>query len=202
MGFDLHCPFSNLPAAFRTEFNSVPREIPYLSVGTDVKRRWAARLGPRKGLRAGLVWSGNSAHRQDRSRSVPLEALSSLKDDGVELVSLQKEVRTTDAPSVASLCRWHFGQQLEDFEDTAALISQLDVVISVDTAVAHVAGAVGARVWILLPFVADWRWMQGRCDSPWYPTARLFRQTERGQWSDPIQTVREELRVLKRAGKW
>jgi tetratricopeptide (TPR) repeat protein len=202
LGFDLHCPFSNLPAAFRTHLDSIPRDVPYLSVDAESKRRWAARLGARRGLRAGLVWSGNPAHRQDASRSIPLEALSPLKDQGVEFVSLQKEVRPSDVHWVATLCRWNLGDDLQDFGDTAALISQLDVVISVDTSVAHVAGALGARVWILLPFVPDWRWMQGRRDSPWYPTARLFRQSVRGQWGEPIQAVHEELMALKRVGKW
>ena len=202
IAFDLHCPFSNLPAALRAEPDSIPRDIPYLSVGAEIKRRWAARLGRRRVLRVGLAWSGNPNHRQDRNRSVPLEALRALKDCSVEFVSLQREVRASDASCVASLCQWHFGEELRNFEDTAALISQLDVVVSVDTAVAHLAGALGARIWILLPFVPDWRWMLGRRDTPWYPTARLFRQTVRGQWSEPIQAVREELKALKRVGKW
>jgi tetratricopeptide (TPR) repeat protein len=198
--FDLQCPFSNLPAAFGTDLKSVPASIPYLRVDEGAKRRWADRLGQRGGPRAGLVWSGNLGHRQDRSRSIPLALLDRLKQTGVEFVSLQKEVRSSDAFAVSLLCSWHFGAELVDFSDTAAVISQLDIVISVDTAVAHLAGALGAPVWILLPFVADWRWMTARNDSPWYPTARFFRQTTRGQWDAPIESVRHALLNLVSKG--
>jgi hypothetical protein len=198
--FDFHCPFSNLPAALRTNIVSIPRSVPYLAADDEKRRRWAERLGPRQRLRVGLVWSGNPSHKQDSDRSISLEAFTALKDSGIELVSLQREVREADKELMSSVCRWHFGTDLEDFEDTAALISQLDVVVSVDTAVAHLAGALGARVWILLPFVPDWRWMVERTDTPWYPTARLFRQTLRGQWLQPIEAACRELRALKHAG--
>lgn len=194
--FDLHCPFSDLPGAFRATLETIPRAIPYLRADEDTKRRWARRFG-RRVLRAGLVWSGNSGHQQDGNRSIPLALLERLRDTGVEFVSLQREVRGSDAASI-SLCRWHFGTELSDFSNTAAVISQLDVVISVDTAVAHLAGALGARVWVLLPLVPDWRWLVGRSDSPWYPTARLFRQAVRGQWEPVIEAVREELVGLVR----
>lgn len=193
--FDLHCPFSNLPGAFRADLESIPRTTPYLCTDPERMAFWAKRLGRRAGLRAGLVWSGNPGHQQDRNRSIPLTLLAPLKDTGIEFVSLQKEVRANDVPLIDSLCRWHFDAELSDFSDTAALISQLDIVISVDTAVAHLAGALGVPVWILLPLVPDWRWMISRTDSPWYPTARLFRQTLRGQWDTVIQAVRRELRA-------
>jgi Flp pilus assembly protein TadD len=194
--YDCHCPFSNLPGAFRADLNTIPREIPYLGGDAQSMQCWAQRLGPARALRAGLVWSGNASHRQDRNRSIPLAAFSTLKETGFEFVSLQTEVRESDLQSLSTVCAWHFGADLKDFSDTAAVISQLDVVISVDSAVAHLAGALGARIWVLLPSVPDWRWMLGREDSPWYPTARLFRQSVRARWDGPIDAVRQELHAM------
>jgi hypothetical protein len=191
--FDLHCPLPSLPAALGTELKSIPGHTPYLAPDLDHMHRWATRLEPRRAFRVGLAWSGKPTHRNDANRSIPFADLASLRECGVELISLQKEVRESDAAALTGLCLQHFGADLADFSDTAALISQLDLIISVDTAVTHLAGALGKPVWVLLPLVPDWRWMLNRQDSPWYPTARLFRQTAMGRWDEVIDSVRQEL---------
>ena len=160
---------------------------------------WEAKLGSKDRLRVGLVWSGNPRHRDDIKRSIELNALSSLFDVAATFVSLQTELRAGDAAllrersDIISL-----GQSFENFTDTAALISCLDLVISVDTSVAHLAGALGRPVWILLPFVPDWRWLLDRDDSPWYPTARLFRQTNTRDWHSVVDHVRTALNEFGR----
>jgi len=191
--FDMHCPLLSLPLAFGTLLETIPSTTPYLSVPAPVQD-WEAKLGPKDRLRVGLVWSGNPRHRDDIKRSIELNALSSLFDVAATFVSLQKELRAGDAAllrersDIISL-----GQSFENFADTAALISCLDLVISVDTSVAHLAGALGRPVWILLPFVPDWRWLLDRDDSPWYPTARLFRQDEARAWDNVIARVHAAL---------
>jgi hypothetical protein len=140
------------------------------------------------------VWSGSSGHKNDHNRSLALAEMLPLVADWAEWVSLQKEVRKTDAGLLASRPDiHHLGEQLNDFADTAALVELIDVVVTADTSVAHLAGAMGKAVWILLPFNPDWRWLLDREDSPWYPTARLFRQPAIGDWSSVIDRVREEL---------
>jgi ADP-heptose:LPS heptosyltransferase len=197
--FDLHCPILSLPLAFGTRPDSIPANVPYLHVPAAHSARWRDRLGPRDRPRVGLAWSGSTTLRNDRNRTLALSRLAALRDPRWSLVSLQKEIRETDrvALDIGEPIR-HFGDQLEDLLDTAALIEQLDVVISVDTAVAHLAGALGKPAWILLPFAPDWRWLLDRDDSPWYPTAKLFRQEKPGDW-DPVvaRVAREILRLLK-----
>jgi tetratricopeptide (TPR) repeat protein len=193
---ELHCPLPSLPLAVGTDLQAIPARTPYLSPDHDAASRWGRRLGPSRSLRVGLAWSGNAANRDDQNRSLPLRELAPLGVAGVELVSLQKDVRSTDAADVGRVCAWHFGDEHVDFAETAALISQVDLVISVDTAVAHLAGALGKAVWILLPLVADWRWLLHRRDSPWYPSATLFRQSRGGRWDDVIQAMAADLRRL------
>jgi hypothetical protein len=196
--FDMHCPLPSLPLAFGTRLETIPSTTPYLSVPAPAQG-WEAKLGPKDRLRVGLVWSGNPRHRDDIKRSIELNALSSLFDVAATFVSLQKELRAGDAAllrersDIISL-----GQSFENFADTAALISYLDLVISVDTSVAHLAGALGRPVWILLPFVPDWRWLLDRDDSPWYPTARLFRQTDTRDWHSVVEHVRTALNEFGR----
>ena len=191
--FDLHCSLASLPLAFGTELDSIPSDFPYLSAD-DTGRRWAGRLGSTGKPRIGLVWSGNPKHGNDQNRSLPLETLLPLFDLEAQFVSLQKEVRPDDQimlrerGDILNLAR-----ELESLADTAALIAHLDLVISVDTSVAHLAGALGRPVWILLPYVPDWRWLLNRDDSPWYPTARLFRQTETREYPSVIGLLRREL---------
>jgi ADP-heptose:LPS heptosyltransferase len=159
---------------------------------------WQSRLEGKPRPRIGLVWSGNPGHERDRERSIGLRALVPLLDSvgaDVTFVSLQKDVRAEDAALLRDRADiLDYGDSLEDFSDTAALISQLDLVISVDTSVAHLAGALGKPVWILLTYFPDWRWLLRRDDSPWYPTARLFRQDESRTWDSAIARVRQALR--------
>ena len=196
---DFQCPLMSLPLAFRTHLGSIPAPTRYLRAEHGAKARWADRLSSRLRIpRVGLVWSGRSTHRKDWERSIPLNAVIPLvSQHQVRWISLQKEVRGSDEPCLASTpAILRLGEELVDFADAAALIENLDLVITVDTAVAHLAGAVGKPVWILLPWVADWRWLQGREDSPWYPTARLFRQSAARDWVPVIKRVDDALQSL------
>jgi tetratricopeptide (TPR) repeat protein len=192
--FDVHCPMPSLPLAFATRLETIPVQTPYLAAPPDRIAQWRARL-PAGTLRVGLVWSGNPRHKNDRSRSLPFDLLALLTTvAGIDFVSLQKEPRPADAEALARSDNvLDLGPALQDFGDTAAVISVLDLVISVDTSIAHVAGALGKPVWIMLPSRVDWRWLLDREDSPWYPTARLFRQRRAGDWPDVIARVRQEL---------
>lgn len=197
--FDLHCPLLSLPLAFKTEVETIPASIPYLAAPAEHRDRWQTRLPPAR-ARAGFVWSGSSTHKNDANRSIPLARLAQLfAHPAVQCVSLQSELRNADRDALRDLPNLiHLGDGLGDFADTAAIISLLDVVISVDTAVAHLAGALGKPVMILLPHAADFRWMRGRADTPWYPTARLLRQPAFGDWDGVIDRVRDELRPFPR----
>ncbi|NOZ67881.1 MAG: tetratricopeptide repeat protein [Deferribacteres bacterium] len=184
----------NLPAVFGTTIDRIPADIPYLSVDRYAAEQWKHRINSRA-FKVGLVWAGNPEHRNDRNRSCRLrdfEPLAALP--GIEFFSLQKGV-TGDSPP-ASLHLVDITKYLGDFHDTAAVIENLDLVISVDTAVAHLAGALGRPVWTLLPFVPDWRWMLKREDTPWYPTMRLFRQERHGEWAPVMKKVAGELEKI------
>ena len=192
--FDYHCPLMSLPVAFQTDLSSIPATIPYLHSDPSRVAAWETKLGPRTKPRVGLVWSGSNSIRND-PRSVALEQALSLVSDQAEWISLQKEVRPADAALLAANPRVrHFGDELNDFGDTAALVQSMDIVVTVDTSVAHLAGAMGKPVWILLPFnSALWTWMLEREDSAWYPTARLFRQPRIGDWASVLGRVEENL---------
>ncbi len=192
--FDLHCPLLSLPLVFGTRLESIPSAIPYLRATPSAVRSWNARLGPRKRFSVGLVWSGRPEHKNDHNRSLKLSALLPLLDCDATFISLQWQVRPGDAAVLKDRSDLlHFGDELNNFSDTAAIISNLDLVISVDTSVAHLAGALGKSVWILSPYVPDWRWLLDREDSPWYSTARLFRQNHARTWDDVIIRVRDAL---------
>ena len=192
--FDYHCPLMSLPMVFKTDFSSIPANIPY--VRTDAARgaRWQARLGAKSRPRIGIVWGGSMRLSNDK-RSLPLSQMLPLIAPWGEWVSLQKEVRESDLALLESRPDIRqFGSELTDFAETAALMQSMDLVVSVDTGVAHLAGAIGKPVWILLPFVpVDWRWMLEREDSPWYPSARLFRQSAKGDWVGVVGRIKEEL---------
>jgi tetratricopeptide (TPR) repeat protein len=199
--FDLHCPLSSLPLAFKTRLETIPGPNAHLPPLPEARvQEWQARLGGHDRLRVGLVWSGNPLHANDRNRSTNLRAVSAIFDSGARFYSLQKEPREADK-AVLTECKevvdltHYFG----DFTDTAALIACLDLVITVDTSVAHLSAAMGRRTWILLPFTPDYRWLLGRDDSPWYPSARLFRQDESRDYAKVIARVREELQTLAAA---
>jgi tetratricopeptide (TPR) repeat protein len=197
--FDFECALMSLPLAFGSSLDTLPRAVPYLHADPAQVQAWRRRLGqagPDR-LRVGLAWSGNPDHRNDHNRSIPLAILRRLAVAGCQFVSLQPEVRASDA---GALAEWpalvQVADALRDFGDTAALMSALDLVISVDTSVAHLAGALAVPAWLLLPYCPDWRWMLDREDSPWYPTARLFRQQRPGDWSPVLDRVRADLGSL------
>jgi tetratricopeptide (TPR) repeat protein len=195
--FDLYCPLSSLPLAFHTRLDTIPADMSYLPPPPDARvRAWADRLGPHDRLRVGLVWSGNPRHVNDRKRSLPLLTLTGTLDVDATFVSLQKEPRTEDRTVLSASGIIDLTADLTDFVETAALIRNLDVVISVDTSVAHLAGALACPTWILLPYTPDYRWLIDRDDSPWYPSVRLFRQSATRDYHSVIDRVRDELAML------
>jgi len=192
--FDVHCPLGSLPLAFKTEPATVPANIPYLSADDARLAKWSARIGALERPRIALAWAGNPSHLNDRNRSVPFAKLAPLLSIPAQFVSIQRDVRGEDAIALAGDSRvTNVGAELDSFTDTAALIAQCDLVIAVDTAVAHLAGAMGRPLWMLLPFAPDWRWTLDGETSPWYPTARLFRQTSLGDWDGVIARVGDAL---------
>ena len=191
---DYDCPLLSLPLALRTEISGIPNDVPYLAAIPDKVQTWKRTLEQDSEPKVGIVCSGNSDHKSDRNRSIPLQQFSPLLETGASFYLLQNECRPEDEAFLSETSRIRdLRPRLADFTETAAVIACLDLVISVDTSVAHLAGALGKPVWILLPFSPDWRWMLGREDSPWYPTARLFRQTEMGDWQGVIERVHEAL---------
>ncbi len=190
---DYHCPVMSLPLAFGTSIETIPART-YLFPDSQKQTAWLQHLAKSTALRVGLVWSGSASHKNDHNRSIPLQQLEPLLALPCEFHSLQKEVRTEDAAFMAHCGRIHNHQhQLGDFSDTAALTAAMDLIISVDTSVAHLAGAMGRKLWILLPYVPDYRWMLDRSDSPWYPSATLFRQPAPADWHSVILTLRQQL---------
>jgi tetratricopeptide (TPR) repeat protein len=185
--FDVHCPLMSLPLAFRTELSTIPAAVPYLFADPMRRAVWGQALGPKHRPRIGLVWSGRAGLAPDRTRSMSVAHLAPLLAQPYEFHCLQKMVRPADAEFLAASGRVRtHTQALRDFADTAGLIAEMDVTIAVDTSVAHVAGALGAPLWLMLPFAPDWRWLLDRTDSPWYPTATLFRQQTRGDWDGVV----------------
>jgi hypothetical protein len=194
--YDLHVSLLSLPGLLGTTLENVPADVPYLEAEPQPVEAWRQRLGSYRGFKIGIVWQGNPDHRMDRFRSTRLAQFAPLaRVPGVHLFSLQKGpgaeqlAALTDRFPVTDL-----GSGLDDFRDTAAVLKNLDLVVSVDTSVAHLAGALGIPVWVALHFPAEWRWLTGREDSPWYPTMRLFRQTSPGQWEDVFRRIAEALR--------
>ncbi|MGO4477270.1 tetratricopeptide repeat protein [Massilia sp. 2TAF26] len=194
--FDFHCPMMSLPLAFGTELATIPAAPSYLRAAPERIAQWNTLLGPAARVRAGLAWSGNPDHTNDHHRSIAFAEFAQALTPACEFVSLQKEVRASDATALAAGAVRDFGAQLHDFGDTAALCAVMDVVVTVDTSIAHLAGALGKPVWILLPYAPDWRWLLERGDSPWYPGARLVRQGYGEDWSAVLARVRADLDAL------
>jgi tetratricopeptide (TPR) repeat protein len=193
--FDLHCPLSALPLAFKTRIETIPSDVPYLPAPRDgLRRAWEARLGPHDKMRIGLVWSGSPAQGNDRNRSMRLATMCRILEADARFFSLQKDPRAEDRatlgarPDIIDLTA-----HLTDFVETAAMVSCLDLVISVCTSVAHLSGALGRPTWILLCHAPDFRWLLDRDDSPWYPAARLFRQSAARDYDEVLDRVHAEL---------
>ena len=192
--FDYQCSLMSLPLAFRTNLTTIPWNGPYLLIDAIKVDEWSRRLGSKLKPRVGLVWSGNPHHKNDHNRSLLLEDILPFLPSKFEYISLQREVREVDKltldlnPHIRS-----FASDLKDFVDTAALINNLDLVISVDTSVAHLSGALGKKTLVLLPDIPDWRWMLTREDSPWYPTIQLYRQLEIGDWNSALVKLKLDL---------
>lgn len=204
--FDLHCPLMSLPLAFNTRLDSIPADVPYIKPEAALAAAWGKKLAPTANppgagsraarLRVGLAWQGRMTIPQQRRRAVAFSQLAQLaKVEGITFFSLQKGDAAAQAHRRPPEMHYvDFSAELGDFADTAALMSHLDLIISIDSAVAHLAGAMGKPVWTLIPFKPDWRWMLNREDSPWYPTMRLFRQREMGKWDEVIERMGAELR--------
>jgi tetratricopeptide (TPR) repeat protein len=196
--FDLHCPVMSLPYAFRAELGTIPAAIPYLRLQPGDQGRIAtmrAHLQSSGKINVGVVWAGNRAHKNDRLRSIGLETMRALFDmPGIQFHCLQKEISAADRVNAQNIPNLVLhDQELSDFIDTAVLASALDLVISIDTSVIHLTGGLGVETWTLLAFAPDFRWMLDRDDTPWYPTMRLFRQADRGEWSYVIDQVKTAL---------
>jgi len=195
---DFRCPIMSLPHALTTRPDSIPSRIPYLSSVPARQAVWRERLGEAKAPRIGLTWSGAADRYQDRNprtnRSMPLAALAALLQLPFEFHVLQKDIAATDAATLANFPKLiSHTDELRDFADTAALIEAMDLVISIDTAVAHLAGALGKPLWVMLPWATDYRWLDSGEKTPWYPTARLFRQNSAGEWGAVVESVGEAL---------
>jgi tetratricopeptide (TPR) repeat protein len=199
--FDLHCPLASLPLAFKTELATVPATIPYLRAPEPHLETWRPKLEALPGPRVALAWSGRGAHPNDRNRSLTLSALEPLFSvPGLSFVSIQHAPRAADAERLAREPRlMHLGDELSDFADTAAILALVDLVVCVDTSVAHVAGALGRPTFVLVPFQPDWRWTLDRDASPWYPATRLLRQPAVGDWASVVARMRAELTAFSQA---
>ena len=191
-------PLMSLPLAFKTTVETIPSSPRYLEAPRAKVEHWAHRLGVKTRPRVGLVWSGSVGHKHDRSRSIPFEVFREvLTVDDIEWVSLQKEVRASDREVFEASGVFDVSKELTDFSDTAALCELMDLVICVDTSVAHLSAALGRPTWIMVAKTPDFRWLLERDDSPWYPTVRLFRQTAHGAWSKTLNLVRQALQFAE-----
>jgi len=197
---DFECPLMSVPLAFQTTIDSVPALPAYLQADSQLRGKWATRLGNTADLRVGVVWTGRASHANDHHRSATLNDILPLQSEGIQWVCLQNELREDDArhiqhhPAIR-----YFGEALTDMAETAALCDLMDVVVSVDTSVAHLAAALGKPVFLMLPFVPDWRWLLDRDDSPWYPSVQVFRQKQEGHWHPVMESIQHALAQVRTA---
>jgi hypothetical protein len=186
----------SVPAVLGTTIDTIPAGVPYLRADPARVEAWRERLDPAT-LNVGIAWAGNPKHGNDHNRSMPLSTFRAIDLEGCRFLTAQPDVRDADRPVLDGWARADdLGSGLRDFDDTAAYFEALDLVITVDTSVAHLAGALGRPVWLLLPYVPDWRWLLDRTDSPWYPSARLYRQPARADWPSVLERVRMDLAAL------
>lgn len=189
--FDYYVPMLSLPLALGTTLASIPAVDRYISPNAERLAIWRERLGKQNGLRIGLAWSGRPQHKNDSQRSLLLAEFINALPDGAEYFVLQKDVRSIDVPVLSQKTSIRNpAADFSDFADTAAVCELMDLVISVDTSIAHLAGALGRPLFLILPFIPDWRWLLGHNETPWYPSARLFRQDERRDWLPVLQKIR------------
>lgn len=191
--FDLHAPFLTLPLLFGTTLDKIPCQIPYLSPDPELVLFWRRRLSQIPGFKVGLVWAGSKSHKNDRERSLPFSLLAGVLGAPVQFFTLQLGEANRDFTQLRAPNLHDLTAQLQDFDATAALVENLDLVLSVDTAVAHLAAALGKPVWLMIAKAPDWRWLLERADSPWYPGLRIFRQREQGEWGGVVNRVRAAL---------
>jgi hypothetical protein len=193
--FDYHCSLLSLPLAFKTDLRTIPAAPQYLRANASKVSKWRAKLGEKSNIRIGLMWSGNPGNKRDQYRSIRLSELLLHLPTEFQYVSLQKEVREVDRETLRSTQIMHFADEQQDFTDAAALCQCMDLIVSVDTSIAHLSGALGKETWVLLSSTPDWRWMLDRIDSPWYPTATLYRQdpTDAG-WGAVLERLGADLR--------
>jgi Glycosyltransferase family 9 (heptosyltransferase) len=197
--FDYQIALSSLPRAFGTRLETIPAQLSYLRAEDGLVQKWMAWLGPQK-FKIGICWRGNPNPKADPSRSIPLAYFARLAAvESVRLISLQKREACADDETLPDLILpgGDFDSGPDAFVDTAALMQNLDLIVTCDTSLAHLAGALGRPVWVILKDVPDWRWLLDRQDSPWYPTMRLFRQQERGNWEEVFERVRTALHNLQ-----
>jgi hypothetical protein len=201
--FDAHVPLLSLPGIFGTTVETIPTEVPYLRADSNLVEQWRIKLPVGDNLKIGITWGGSPSHAGDRFRSFPLSCFGALaRVRGVRLYSLQKGPVGAELKACGDQMRvTDLSEQITDFADTAAIMSQLDLVISCDSSPAHLAGALGVPVWVALPFAPDWRWMLEREDSPWYPTMRLFRQQKAGDWDEVFRRIAQALEALIGSGR-
>ncbi len=191
--YDFYCPMMSLPLALDTQLANIPAPIKYLKADVFKVVEWQQRLGIKTKPRVGIVWSSDPTLAVGPSKTIALELFANLQSEQFELVSLQKNLWYQEESKLSAMGIRHFGDAIKNFVDTAALIECMDLVISVDTSVAHLAGALGRPVWILLHSHADWRWLLNRSDSVWYPSARLYRKPDGGSWQDVIAALKPDL---------
>lgn len=192
--FDMHCELMSLPHAFRLQLSDLPGPLPYLKADPARVEKWAARLKDLPRPWIALCWAGRPTHFNDVNRSMHLNAYTSLFNTGASFISIQKGPATEQAKGLPADCPFlNLDTEIQDFEDTAVILSLVDVLVSVDSSPVHLAGAIGCPAWVLLPFVPDWRWLINRSDTPWYPQHRLYRQPQIGNWGDVVQRIRNDL---------
>jgi Flp pilus assembly protein TadD len=194
--FDVHCPLLSLPHQFATDISSIPASPRYIHADPQLAEHWRQKIDQASAgtFKVGLAWAGKPSHQNDRHRSMRLSQFALLATPGITFISLLKGAAAAEAAHPPAGMRLiDFGDQWRDFSETAAIVANLDLVISVDTSAAHLAGAMGKPVWTLLPFNADWRWLLNRNDSPWYPTMGLFRQMAPGNWDEVMGRVSQAL---------
>ena len=192
--FDYHCPLLSLPYAFKTHLNNIPNQLePYITVNHIKREQWDQKLGAKKFPRVGIVWRGNISHKNDRNRSIALSDLVNYLPPGFEYISLQKDLNEHDQQTLKISTIKSYSESIIDFTDTASICDLLDLIISVDTSVAHLAAALGKNTWLILPFSPDWRWMLDRIDSPWYQSVTLYRQGADMSYKPVLECIRKDL---------